>query len=126
MDVATLGYSEIELVARAFSAFEKNLSIMSSAEQKQSLAEDCNKQLQQYGLTNALKEPITERTKNIYGWPQINLGHVFDYILKTRDFQRDHIGRYKDEKAYYYIDSGFLNEILMHILHVSTKKLELP
>ena len=45
MDVETLGYSKIELVARAFSAFEKNLSIMSSAEQKQSLAEDCNKQL---------------------------------------------------------------------------------
>ena len=44
------------------------------------------------------------------------MGHIFDYILKKRDFQRDHIGRYKDEKTYSYFDSRFVDEILPHII----------
>ena len=43
------------------------------------------------------------------------MGHIFEYILKRRDIQRDYIGRYKDEKAYYYLDSAFVDEILLHV-----------
>ena len=49
------------------------------------------------------------------------MGHIFHYILKTRDFQRDYFGRYKDEKAYFYFDSGFVDEILLHISDVAIK-----
>ena len=40
------------------------------------------------------------------------MGHIFNYILKTRDFQKDFIGRYKDEKACSYFDNGFVDETL--------------
>ena len=90
--VATSGYSQVELVVRAFSASKMNIAIvMSSAQQKQSLIKDYNKQFQKYGLSDPLKVPVSERTTNIYDWPWINLGHIFGYILKT-DFQRDYIG----------------------------------
>ena len=89
--VATLGYSEVELVLRVFLASEMNLPVvLSSAQQKQSLIKDYNKQLQEYGLTDPLKIPVSERTNNSYNWPWINLGQIFDYILKTRFSERLH------------------------------------
>ena len=42
--LATSGYSRVELLAKAFLASEMNFPIMSSAEQKQSLIKDYNKQ----------------------------------------------------------------------------------
>ena len=49
----------MELVAKAFSASEIYLPIvMSSAEQKNFLVKDYNKQLQENGLTDPLKVPI--------------------------------------------------------------------
>ena len=49
------------------------------------------------------------------------MGHIFDYILKTRDFQRHFIGRYKDEEAYSYFDSGFVDETLPYTPDVAMK-----
>ena len=44
------------------------------------------------------------------------------WVLKTRDFQRDYIGRcYKDEKAYSYYDGEFVDEILLHTPDVAIK-----
>ena len=83
------------------------------------MIKDYNKQLQEYGLTDPLKVPVSERTSNMYDWPRINLGHIFDYILKTTDFQRYYIGRYKDEKVFSYFDSGFVDEIILHIPDVA-------
>ena len=51
----------MELVVKAFSGV-----FMSSAEQKASLIKDYNKQLQEYGLIELLKVPVSERTNNIY------------------------------------------------------------
>ena len=112
----------MELVAKAFSASEMNLpTAISSGEQKACLIKDYNKQLQEYGLIDLLKVPVSERTNNMYDWRRINLAYIFSYILKTRDFQRDYVGRYKDEKDYYYFDSGFVDEILLHIEDVAIK-----
>ena len=47
-------------------------------------------------------------------WPKINLGNIFQYILSTRDFDSDNIGKYEDQKAYSYFDSGFVGEIFIH------------
>ena len=125
---ATSGYSKVELVARVFSPSQMNLPIViSSAEQKQSLIKDYIKQLREYGQTDALKVPVSERTSNICDWPRINLCHIFDCILKI-EFQRDYIGCYKDEKNYSYFDSGFVDEIFLYISDVAIiiGKLELP
>ena len=94
---------------------------MSSAEQKASLIKDYNERLQNSGLTDPLKVPVSERTNNICDWSLIKLSHLFDCILKTRDFQRDYIGCHKEEKAYSYFDSGFVDEVLLHIPDVAIK-----
>lgn len=63
---------------------------MSSAEEKQPLFNNYNKQLPKDGPTDQLKVLTPGRTNNIYDWPWIYLGHIFDYILK-KDFQREYI-----------------------------------
>ena len=57
--VATTGYSKVELVTKSFPASEMNLLIMSNAEQKQSLVNDYNKQLDEDGVTERLKVAIS-------------------------------------------------------------------
>ena len=57
--VATSRCSKVELVMKAFPASEMNLLIMSNAEQKQSLVNDYNKQLDEDGVTETLKVPIS-------------------------------------------------------------------
>ena len=84
--VATSGYSNMELVARAFSASEMNLPIvMSSAQLKESLIKDYDQQLQEYGLRDPLKVLVSDRTNYIYDWPQINLGQFF-IKFKNKNF----------------------------------------
>ena len=62
--------------------------IMSSAEQKQSLPKDCNKQLQEidYRPTES-----SERTNSLKNWLQINLGyiHFLLYILYKQEISRE-------------------------------------
>ena len=59
---------------------------MSSAEQKASLIKDYNKRLQNSGLTDPLKVPVSERTNNICDWSLIKLSHLFDCIFKNKRF----------------------------------------
>ena len=59
--------------------------IMSSAEQKQSLPKDCNKQLQD--SLKVLKEQTVYRTDFRLFW----VIYIFYYTLQTRNFQRDYI-----------------------------------
>ena len=56
----------------------------------------------------------THKKDDVSSWPKIHLGNIFEYILTTRDFKKDYIGRYKDQKAYSYFDSGFVGEILLY------------
>ena len=58
---------------------------MSSAEQKQSLPKDCNKQLQD--SLKVLKEQTVYRTDFRLFW----VIYIFYYTLQTRSFQRDYI-----------------------------------
>ena len=72
---------------------------------------------------------MSERTNKIYDWPLINLGHIFNYILKAKRFSEDYIRRYKDEKAYSYFEIvDLLMKSLLHIPDVAIKNLylELP
>ena len=42
------------------------------------------------------------------------MGNVFSYILKKKDFNADYVGKYKDQKAYSYFDSGFIGPITFY------------
>lgn len=113
--IASSGYNKIQLVARAFSAAEMGLPIiMSSEEQAKKLNNEYVERLKEFGLVDPQKIPIDIRIDDIKAWPKINLGNIFAYILSTRDFDTDYVGKYKDQKAYAYFDSGFVGEVLVH------------
>ena len=113
--IASSGYKKIQLVARAFSAAEMGLPIiMSSEEQAKKLNNEYVERLKEFGLSDPQKIPIDMRIDDIKAWPKINLGNIFAYILSTRDFDTEYVGKYKDQKAYAYFDSGFVGEVLLH------------
>ena len=45
---------------------------------------------------------------------------MFSYILKKRDFDADYTGKYKDQKAFSYFNSGFVGQ--KYVYELSSKK----
>ena len=54
-------------------------------------------------------------------WPKVNLGNIFEYILRMKEFDKEYMGKYKDQKAYSYFDCGFVGEILVCKINEGTK-----
>ena len=105
---------KIELVARAYAAVEMKLPITdSSEEQLRKLTLEYEKRLQKYHC-DPKSIPASDRVDNIIQWPRVDVGVIFSYILRVRDFDADYIDRYKDQKAYSYFDSGFIDSIFTH------------
>ena len=42
---------------------------------------------------------------------KLDYGAIFAYILKVRDFHVESVDRYKDQKAYSYWETGFINTL---------------
>ena len=86
--------------------------IESTEEQQNRLKLEYKKRLAGLAISDSrlVDEPIDDITK----WPSVCLGSIFSYILKVRDFDREYVGEYKDQKAYSYFDSGFVDTILVH------------
>eukprot|EP00795_Rhopilema_esculentum_P015949 gene15949-7279_t len=106
---------KVELVARAFAAVDMNLPILaSSVEQQAKLKIDYENRLKKFNICDPESVSVTERSNDILKWPKIDVGAIFSYILKVRDFDYDYIGRYKDQKAYSYFYSGFVDSIYTH------------
>eukprot|EP00794_Sanderia_malayensis_P017233 gene17233-18954_t len=100
-------WQKIELVARAFAAVDMNLPILASSEEEQNkLNTNYQNRLKFLNIADPLLVDDSEKSDAISKWPKIDMGSIFSYILKVRDFDYDHIGRYKDHKAYSYFDSG--------------------
>ena len=47
-------------------------------------------------------------------WPVITIGNIFALILKNKEFNMEYIGKYKDQNAYSYFDSGFVGLVLFY------------
>ena len=108
-------YKKAELVARAFSAHGMGLPvILSTEEQAKVLKKDYRKRLIEFGLSDPLEISADKKIDDMTTWPPISLGHIFEYILNVRDFNTEYIGKYKDQKAFSYFDSGFVGEILTY------------
>ena len=117
--ISVSGYKKAEMVARAFSAAEMGLPIiLTSEEQSKLLKEEYRKLLAEFDLTDPRKIDAELKVDDITTWPPVTLGNIFQYILSIREFNTDYVGKYKDQKAYSYFDSGFVGETLIH----STKK----
>ena len=106
---------KIELVARAFAAVDMNLPILASSEQQQNrLNITYQNRLRFFKIGDPLLVDDSDKSDQILKWPKINVGSIFIYILKVRAFDYDYIGRYKDQKAYSYFDSGYVDSIYSH------------
>ena len=86
----------------------------SSAEQKAKLKIEYENRLKRFDIRDPESVNAAERSDDILQWPKIDVGAIFSYILKIRDFDYDYIGRYKDEKAFSYFGSGFVDTIYTH------------
>ena len=103
---------KIELVARAFSAFEMKIGIVaSSAELQEQLKNEYAKKNKKINACDPWSVDESCRVDDITSWPKIDIGKIFAYILRVRDFDTDYIGRYKDQKAYSFFDSAFVDAI---------------
>eukprot|EP00795_Rhopilema_esculentum_P009831 gene9831-18406_t len=112
--VSVSNYTEVELVARAFSAAEMGLPIvMSSEDQAKLLQQEYKKRLKEMDLSDPKEIKDEDKKDELSLWPTITLGNIFEYILSVRDFNVEYVGKYKDQKAYSYFDSIFVGEILV-------------
>ena len=50
---------------------------------------------------------------DVQTWPHLDDGKVSSYILRVKAVDIEYIGKYKDEKAYSYWMSGFVDVIQM-------------
>ena len=48
--------------------------------------------------------------------------NIFSYVLQHKDFNTDYVGKYKDQKAYSYFDSGFVGPVLVYQPKLAEKK----
>ena len=107
--------THVELVARAFAAAELNIPIIATSEEQQcTLKVQYEKLLNDNGITDPRAIPEDEKVDDITKWPPVTLGCIFSFILKVKDFDREYIGKYKDQKAYSNFDSGFVGAILIN------------
>ena len=108
--------TKTELVALAFSAVELGMGVVSSSEdQTRKLKSDYQSRLDQNSISidpKTIKEDKKINDEKL--WPPIDLGKIFAYILRLEEFDYEYIGKYKDQKAFSYYDSGFVDTILFH------------
>ena len=120
--ISVSGYNKIGLVALAYSAVEMDLPIiLSSADLTKNLKEEYRKHLREF---NILDPKIIEKelqVDDLTVWPKVNHGNIFECILRMKEFDKEYIGKYKDQKAYSYFDSGFVREILVSKINEGTK-----
>ena len=58
--------------------------------------------------------PTADKVDNVISWPKINLGNIFEYSHSVQDYNKEYIGKYKDQKAYSYWEDGNVGEILCY------------
>lgn len=103
-----------ELVARAFGAYELNAPIKFTQEQiYRQIKEEYTRRLK----SNEIKSdpnniPHDAWIDDVKQWPEIDDGKLFSYILRTKAVDVEYIGKYKDQKAYSYWMSGFVDTVL--------------
>ena len=54
-------------------------------------------------------------------WPKVNLGNIFEYTVRMKEFGKEYIGKCKNQKACSYFDSGFVRKILVSKINEVTK-----
>ena len=102
-----------ELIARAFGAYKLNVPIKFTQEQiYKKIGEEYAKRLKtNYLKTNPNELPEQAWLDDLQKWPGIDNGKLFSYILRVKAVAVKYIGKYKDQKAYSYWMSGFVDAV---------------
>ena len=95
--------------------------ILSSADLTKNLEEEYRKRLREFNILDPRNIEKELRVDDLTVWPKVNLGNIFEYILRMKEFDKEYIGKYKDQKAYSYFNSGFVGEILVSKINEDTK-----
>ena len=88
--------------------------IASSEKQQKKLKLNYENRLQKFKICDPLSIEPSKRIDDILQWPHIDTGVILVYILKVNDCDLEYVGRYKDQKAYSYFDSGFVDTIFIY------------
>ena len=124
--ISVSGYNKIKLVALAYSATEMDLLIiLSSVNLTKTIEEEYSKHVREFNILDPQNIKKELQVDDLNVWPKVNLGNIFEYILRMKEFDKEYIGKYKDQKAYSYFDSGFVGEILVSKINEGTKSLVL-
>ena len=119
LSLRCLGTSGIksELVARAFVAWEQKTPIkLASSALKAKLDKEYEYRLKLAKIPDPKMISDKDWKNDVSKWPLIDLGKIFTFILKHKEFDTDYIGKYKTEKAYSYFDSKFVGPILSTVV----------
>ena len=112
-----------ELIARAFGAYELNVPVKFSQEQiYQQIKDEYSRRL----TKNEIKSdpnmlPSDAWIDDVKEWPEVDDGKLFSYILRTKAVDVDYIGKYKDQKAYSYWMSGFVDTVFFAKCPINSK-----
>ena len=96
-------------------------TILSSADLTKNLEGEYSKRLRQFNILDPKNIEKELGVDDLTVWPKVNLGNVFEYILRMKEFDKEYIGKCKDQKAYSYFSSGFVGEILVSKINEGTK-----
>ena len=112
-----------ELVARAFGAYELKAPVKFSQEQiYKQIKEEYSRRLTSNGIkTDPNTIPHDAWIDDVKQWPEVDDGKLFSYILRTKAVDVEYIGKYKDQKAYSYWMSGFVDTVLFTKCPIDSK-----
>ena len=111
--------TKAELVARAFTAWEQRIPIsLQTSALKKKLDDEYESRLKLGNIPDPVKIPSDQWKEDVTIWPLVDMGKIFTFILKHKEFETDYIGRYKAEKAYSYFDSKFVGPVACCLINM--------
>ena len=106
-----------ELVARAFSAYELNVPVKVPQEV---ISTEVKKEYQQRLSHNNAPDPNEicpdQWIDDVTLWPDLDWAKLFSFILKEKAVDSEYIGKYKDQKAFSFSESGFVGTLNTYTL----------
>ena len=88
----------------------------------QQIKEEYSQRLNSNGInTDPNNIPLEAWIEDVKQWPEVDDGKLFSHILRTKAVDVEYIGKYKDQKAYSYSMSGFVDTVLFTKCPVDSK-----
>ena len=93
--ISVSGYNKIKLVPLAYSATEMDLLIiLSSVNLTKTIEEEYSKHVREFNILDPQNIKKELQVDDLNVWPKANLGNIFEYILRMKEFDKQYIGKY--------------------------------